>query len=220
MIEVLIVADIRMCRDGLAEALGRRRSISVLGTAADLVDAVSLARALCPDVILVQIAWPDSVQVVRTLAAETPEAKIVALCVPEAEDELIACVEAGAAGYVTKEASLPQVVAAVERIARGEVPSSPRMTAVLLRRVRELAAARPPHGLEQRLTPREGEIVALIDEGLSNKQIAQALHIEQATVKNHVHHVLQKLHVGRRGEAAAVVRHRTAASERGVDLLD
>lgn len=203
-IGVLIVADVRVYRDGLAESLGRYRTISSLGTAAAADDALAQARELCPDVILVHMVMSDGMHAVRTLAQEMPEAKILALAVPEGE--VIACVEAGAAGCITPEASLEQVVTSVECIARGEALSSPRMTAILFSRVRALAAERPQEGLDERLTPREREIVALIDEGLSNKQIAQTLCIEPATVKNHVHNILQKLHVGRRGEAAAAVR--------------
>jgi DNA-binding NarL/FixJ family response regulator len=210
-IGVLVVADIRVYRDALAESLGHEGTIEPLGTAAGADDALARARALRPDVILVHIAMPDGVHAVRTLAQDVPEAKILALAVPEGE--VIAYVEAGAAGCVTPEAPLEEVVSAVECITRGEALSSPRMTAILIGRVRALAAERPPKGLEELLTPREREIVALIDEGLSNKQIAERLCIEPATVKNHVHNTLQKLHVGRRGEAAAVVRHHAGADD-------
>jgi DNA-binding NarL/FixJ family response regulator len=103
------------------------------------------------------------------------------------------------------------VASAVENVSRGEPCCDPWMTAALFRRLHSLAAGKLPESLEEPLTPREREIVALIDEGLSNKQIAQLLCIEPATVKNHVHNVLEKLHVARRGEAAAMVRHRVDA---------
>jgi two-component system, NarL family, nitrate/nitrite response regulator NarL len=205
---VLVVADIRLHRDGLAEILRRQQTIRALGTAADADEAVAQARSLSPQVILVDMVMrDDAMRTVGTLAREVPEARILALAVPEAEEEVIACVEAGAAGCVTRGASLEEVVSAVEGIARGEAPCSPLMTAAIFKRIRELAVGRP-EGLEERLTPREQEILSLIDEGLSNKQIAQSLCIETATVKNHVHSILEKLHVTRRGEAAAAVRHR------------
>jgi DNA-binding NarL/FixJ family response regulator len=204
---VLIVADIRLHRDGLAETLHGQQAIDVLGTAAGLDDALARARSLSPDVILVDMSMRGKVQTVSALAQEVPDARILALAMSDAEEEVIACVEAGAAGCVTREASLEQVVSAVESIARGEALCPQQMTAAIFKRVRELAAGRP-EDLEERLTPREREILGLIDEGHSNKQIAQSLCIETATVKNHVHSILEKLHVTRRGEAAAAVRHR------------
>jgi two-component system nitrate/nitrite response regulator NarL len=204
-IGVLVVADIRLHRDGLADTLRRQQAIRVLGAAADPENALTMARSLSPDVVLVDMVMPDAMRTVRALAQDVPEARILALAVPETEKEMIACVEAGATGCMMREASLEQVVSAVEGIARGESPCSPRMAAVVFERVRAVA----PGGTEARLTPREEEIVGLIDEGLSNKQIAERLCIETPTVKNHIHSILEKLHVARRGEAAAAVRHRS-----------
>jgi two-component system nitrate/nitrite response regulator NarL len=208
-IAVLIVTDVRLHRDGLAETLQRQPTVRVLGTAARPDDAMAQARSLVPDVILVDMVMRDDLQVVRALARDLPEARILALSVNETEEEVISCVEAGAAGCVAREASLDEVLAALEAIARGEVLCSPLMTAAVFKRVRALAGGRLG-GLGSPLTPRELEIVALIDEGLSNKQIACMLSIETATVKNHIHNILEKLHVTRRGEAAAAVRHSNA----------
>jgi len=121
---------------------------------------------------------------------------------------VIACAEAGVSGYVTREASLDELTGVVESVARGESPCSPRISALLLRRVAETAGRRTETDAARRLTRREAEIVGLIDEGLSNKQIAGRLSIELATVKNHVHSILEKLQVERRAEAAARVRSR------------
>jgi len=185
--------------------LRNERTIRVLGSATDAVDAATQAQLLHPDTILVDMLMHDGLATVRALARGVAEAKVLALAVGEREEDVVACVEAGAAGCVTRDASCQQVVAAMEAIARGEAPCSPLMTAALFKHVRTLAAGRP-EGLEERLTRREQEILGLIDEGLSNKEIAQALCIEIATVKNHVHSILEKLHVARRGEAAAAVR--------------
>jgi two-component system, NarL family, nitrate/nitrite response regulator NarL len=203
---VLIVADVRLHRDGLAATLQRQPRVDVLGTAADVNAALAWEGARSPEVVLVDMVMRDGVRSVSALAQKAPEARILALAVPEVEEAVIACVEAGAAGCLTPEASPEQVVAAVTGIARGEAPCSPLMTAALFKQVQALAASRPD-GLEDRLTPREKEILGLIEEGLSNKQIAESLYIEIATVKNHVHSILEKLHVTRRGEAAAAARH-------------
>jgi DNA-binding NarL/FixJ family response regulator len=151
------------------------------------------------------MAMRDGMRTVRALAEEAPGARVLALAVSESDEEVVACVEAGAAGCLTREASLEEAVSAVEGTARGEAPCSPRMTAAVFKRVQALSAGRLD--LEDQLTARERQIVALIDEGLSNKEIAQSLCIETCTVKNHVHSILEKLHVARRGEAAAAVRH-------------
>ena len=207
----LIVAATRLYRDGLAEALRRHETLRVVGTAAEFDEALVKAQSFAPHVILVDMPMPNGSRTIQALARELPEAKILALVSGDAE--LVASVEAGADGCVTRESSLEQVASAVERVAHGEAICDPEMTAALFKRLRSLAAGRPDD-LGVPLTPREQEIVALIDEGFSNKQIAQRLCIEPATVKNHVHNILEKLHVARRGEAAAVVRHRAYAERR------
>lgn len=207
-IRTAIVGDIGIYREGLAEILDRQPTINVVGTRRSRAEALGCVGELRPDVLLIDMVMPDSIDLVRSLAGHEPEMRIVALSVRELEADVIACAEAGVAGYVTREASLGDVIDAVESAARGETICSPRMAASLLRRVGTLAAerevaAKPP------LTARELQVVGLIDEGLSNKQIASRLRIELPTVKNHVHNILEKLKVDRRAEAAAVVRGRT-----------
>ena len=206
MIRVLIVAHIRLYREGLAQMLQAERRIAVVGTAVGADEAVVALREHQPDVVLLDMAIPDNVWLVRALVAAVPGTKVVALAVPEIEREVIACAEAGVAGYVTREGSVEDVVEAVESVARGEMLCSPRMAATLLQRVATLALERSPDSIEARLTRRELEILDLIDQGLSNKEIARRLTIELSTVKNHVHNVLEKLNVSRRGEAAARAR--------------
>ena len=213
MIRVLVVGDIRLYRDGLAFHLARQASLSVVGTAADRAEALRGARELGPDVVLLDIAMPESLAAVRDLAALAPAPRVVALAVPEVERDVIACAEAGVAGFVQREGSLADLVAAVESAACGELVISPRMAASLLRRVSALAADRAAAPAHAELTGREGEIVRLIDQGLSNKQIAARLCIEVATVKNHVHNILEKLGIHRRAEVA--VRLRATSRESG-----
>jgi len=206
---VLIVADIRLYREGLAQVVERQTQFRLAGTAADGESAVVIMKAHPPDVVLVDMAMPDGRTLIRAIRDFAPNVKVVALSVAETEGDVCACAEAGIAGYVPRQASLPDFVAALESATRGEALFSPRMAASLLRRVAALAATQPG-GLEHiRLTPREREIIQLLDEGLANKDIARRLGIEVATVKNHVHNILEKLHVHRRGEAAARVRQTT-----------
>jgi two-component system nitrate/nitrite response regulator NarL len=207
-IAVLVVAQARVYADGLAEALRRERSIRAVATAATVDEALARTEHLRPDVILVDTVLSDGPRTVQALAVEEPAAGILALAVADVDQALIACVEAGAAGCVTRDASLAELVAAVESLARGETPFCAPLAGSLIRRVQGRAAEQLPERLAERLTPRELEILALIDEGRSNKQIASSLSIELATVKNHVHNILEKLQVARRGEAAAAIRGR------------
>jgi two-component system, NarL family, nitrate/nitrite response regulator NarL len=206
-IRVAVVGDIEIYRQGLAMILDRRAGIDVVGTARSSEEAVERVDEMRPAVLLLDMAMPGSLDTVQVLANRRPELKTLALCVPEVESEVIACAEAGVAGYVTREASLDDVVAAVKTAARGESICSPRIVASLFRRVATLAAerSREPTAL---LTAREREVAELINNGLSNKEIAAELQIELPTVKNHVHNILEKLGVHRRGEAAARVRAR------------
>jgi DNA-binding NarL/FixJ family response regulator len=202
MIRLLVASDIRLYREGIVGILGGTGPCEIVGTAADRPSTLERAKELRPDAVLIDLAMAEARQTVRALAAAG--VRVVVLGVREREDEIIEYAEAGVAGYVTRNSSLEELVGVVESVARGESLLSPRIAVVLLRRVK--AAARDEQGSAARLTPRETEIVGLIDDGLSNKQIARRLSIELATVKNHVHSILEKLDVKRRSEAAARVR--------------
>jgi DNA-binding NarL/FixJ family response regulator len=130
---------------------------------------------------------------------------VVALSAPESEREGVACAEAGVAGYVARDASIQDLVAAVTSAARGEVVCPPSIAASLMRELARRAAGLPAMGTGARLTPRERQVIELIDRGLSNKEIARTLHIALSTVKNHVHNILEKCQVGRRMEAVSTV---------------
>lgn len=203
MIRLLIVSDIRLYREGLAQILARESRLQVVGTAADAPTAIEMGATRALDVALVDMAMPQSVDAVRGIAAAAPGVKVVALGIREDERDLIACAEAGVAGYVARAASVPDLVVTLEGVGRGELLCSPQTAATLWRRVAAVGGgARSEYALDA-LTPREREIGRLLEAGLSNKDIARRLGIEVATVKNHVHNLLEKLHVHRRGQAAA-----------------
>lgn len=206
MMSVLIVSDIRLYREGLAQVLGRESVFRLVGTASSPDDAMTQVRARPPDLLLVDMAMAESANLIRNIRAQIPDAKVVALSVMETERDVCACVEAGVSGYVARHASLSDLVATLESAARGEALCSPRMAATLIRRVAALARVQPAGSAQLRLTPRELEILHLLDGALANKEIASRLGIEVATVKNHVHNILEKLQVHRRGEAAALAR--------------
>jgi DNA-binding NarL/FixJ family response regulator len=204
-LDVLIVDDSKLYRDTLATVLRREVGRGTVMTAADLSEALACADTSCPDVVLVNMATAHSVGILRAIVAAVPHAPVVAIGIPEADEQVIACAEAGAAGFLFRRQPLATLLAVMQAVASGEFPGSPRTTATLLRRVAALAAERHVHRGDH-LTPRERQVVRLIDEGLSNKEIARRLSIEVRTVKNHVHNILQKLQVRRRGEAAARMR--------------
>jgi two-component system, NarL family, nitrate/nitrite response regulator NarL len=201
---IFIVADIRLYREGLARCLAE--NCDVVGTASDGEEAVQGVIELRPDLVLLDMMMLESASTVRAIVELDSRVRVVALAVPETERHVVACAEAGISGYVPRQASLQDLVATIDRVAKGEALCSPRIVAGLFRRVAALAAERPPDSPRTMLTAREAEIVDLIDQGLSNKEIAGQLFIEVATVKNHVHNLLEKLQVHRRAEAAARVR--------------
>lgn len=204
-IRVFVVSDVRFYREGLGNVLASRDSIVVLGSAGGTDEGLRLVAELLPDVVLLDTAMDDGLWIAQRLAHTTPGTKIVALAVPQAEEDLIALIEAGVLGYVTREQSLDEVVAAIISAGREEAACSPQLRTLVVKRMRSLASEFRP-GVRARLTRRQGEILDLIAQGLSNKEIAHELNIERATVKNHVHSILEKLHVQTRAAAVAEVR--------------
>lgn len=207
---IFIVTPVKLYRDGIAHFLRSSERVMVLGTADERADTIRRARELLPDVILLDMALRDSWATARALRAAVPEASIVALAVPESEGYVVSCAEAGISAYVPRDGSLEELLATVIRAADGEAVCSPRVAGGLFRRVAALAAQQQPAPGADRpiatLTAREKEIILLIDDGLSNQQIARRLCIEVATVKNHVHSILEKLGARSRSEAAARAR--------------
>jgi two-component system nitrate/nitrite response regulator NarL len=205
-IRVMVVAPTRLYRDGVAHVLARSEALEIADTARDAETGVRAITAAAPDVVLVDVALTGTLP---ELVAAAEDAKVIAFGVPRDEDQVIACAEAGVDGYVECDATLADLERVVRGAVRDEAVCAPWMTGALLRRVAALARDREGMtGAARRLTVREREVMALVDEGLSNKQIAQHLRIELPTVKNHVHNVLEKLEVRGRLEAAARVRGR------------
>jgi|SRR5687768_6461846 len=206
-VRVLLVSDIRLYRDGLAQSIDGRAYIRVAGTASSAADGLAQARALAPDVALVDMQLSDAQVAIRGIAALESAPAVLGLALTETESSVLACLEAGAVGYLSREGSIDDLIEVMARAGRGELVCSPRIAATLSRRLRMLVSGVPQDsGSDSVLTVREHEIVRLIDQGLSNKAIAGRLFIELATVKNHVHHILEKLQVQSRSEVAARVR--------------
>jgi DNA-binding NarL/FixJ family response regulator len=139
------------------------------------------------------------------LAARAVRIPLVVIGIADSDSDVLDCVERGAAGFVTRDASIEELAGAIRRAANGELVCSPRTAGSLVRRLSALAAELRPVPASVHLTRREREVAALMREDLSNKEIATRLRIEVATVKNHVHNVLDKLRVHRRAEAARLL---------------
>jgi len=205
-IRILVVADIRLYCEGLAEVFGRSGRLLVVAAVAHPLDAVDVLEAEAVDIVLLGLGAGGSAEAARTIVGAHPGARLVALAVEDRPEDFVPLVEVGICGYVPRDAGLPDLVATVESVACGELPCSPCVAAGLVRRLGALAADADGSAAALRLTAREQQVLDLLGEGLSNKEIGRRLCIELPTVKNHVHHVLEKLQVRRRAEAVAVVR--------------
>jgi DNA-binding NarL/FixJ family response regulator len=200
-----VLSDIRLLREGLVLALSQEPSVLVVGSS-DLSSSPTVIGELRPDIILLDAAKLGNLQLSLSLRQVLPSSKIVAFAVADVDDDIIACAEAGVSGYVSRTGSIEEIVSAVHGAVRGELHCTPQTSALLFSRMALQPAKRGPVAGLEVLTQREREIVALLEQGLSNKEIARSLRIGYATVKNHVHSILGKLQVRRRGEAAARIR--------------
>jgi two-component system, NarL family, nitrate/nitrite response regulator NarL len=204
-----IVSGVRLVREALAQSLARSPRLRIVGaTAPD--EAAIAAVAARPDVVLLDMSTSANPTLARALIAARPGVKVIAFAVTESDQEVIACAQSGMAGYVSRDQTRGDLIAAVEHAMRGELRCTPRTAAMLFDRLgRDRIAA--PAALDAALAPltrRQREIYGLICDGLSNKAIARELGLSVATVKNHVHILLGRLQVSR-GEAAARLHGRS-----------
>ena len=201
-IRVLLADDQRVVREGLSMLVGLLPGIEVVGTAADGEEAVRLAVARAPDVVLMDLRMPrvDGVEATRRLAVERPATRVIALTTFADEPTVLSALRAGARGYLTKDAGAEEIHRAILAVARGEaVLDAAIQHHVLAAAVEGSAADELPDGL----TPREAEVLALIADGLTNAEIAERLVVSQATVKSHVNHIFAKAGLRDRAQAVA-----------------
>ena len=213
---MFVVADVRIYREGLAERLSTHPRLTVLGTSANRADARERVQELRPHVVLIDIATRESLELIGDLREAAVHSKVLALAVEESAPDIIECAEAGATGYVAAEASMDDLVKAIERITDGELLCTPQIAAQLFGRI---SHREPLPAGSLTLTSRERQVLSCIRQGNSNKEIGRTLNISEATVKNHVHHLLEKLAVTTRAQAALhsnafSPRRRTLATRR------
>jgi DNA-binding NarL/FixJ family response regulator len=213
----MVLSDVRLLREGLVQVLSKTAGIQVVGEA-DLLGTPDQIVRCDPDALLLDASGGDAFAKLLLVRAALPDLRIVAFGVAEADEAMMAWAEAGAAGFVARGASAKDVVTALRGAMRGELVCSPRAAGLLLGRLRALAAPRlAVFPSRYPLTQREREIAQLMRDGLSNKLIARRLGIRIATVKNHVHSILAKLHLSRRSEVAAQLEPKSAV--RLTDML-
>jgi two-component system nitrate/nitrite response regulator NarL len=203
LITILVAVAVRLYREGLAAALSAHEHLRIEGTAGSGQEARAAARSLQPDIVIVDVSLEEIRSLLGALRADSPRSRILAFAVQEEIDAVLGYAEAGADGFVTTNGSMADLVAAIERTTAGELHCTPRTAAQLLRRAADHLNRNAPD-VGRTLTCRERQVFSLLKKGHSNKEIASTLNIAEATVKNHVHHVLEKLRVSSRGRAAAV----------------
>ncbi len=220
---VYVVSDVRLYREGLTGSLAGQPGVEVLG-AGGCAEVLSEIGSLQPEVMLLDLGARDSLAMPRHARLIVPTLRVVAYAVAEVEADVLACAEAGICGYVPQNGSIEDLVAAVQRAVRGELVCSPRIAALLFSRVASLSSGREIVSGDAPLTSRERQIAALVARGLPNKEIARRLRLGNATIKNHVHNILQKLNLQRRGEIAplltgAAITHRESADARSSERV-
>ena len=205
VIRVLIADDQALFRRGLYVVLGTEDGIEVVAEAENGEDAIEKARELAPDVVLMDVRMPrvNGIESARQIRADVPTTKILMLTVSDEEDDLYEAVKAGANGYLLKEISVEEVAEAIRAVVQGQSLISPSMASKLLNEFNALVkrAEEKQQFPAPRLTDRELEVLKLVAQGMSNREIADDLYISENTVKNHVRNILEKLHLHSRMEA-------------------
>jgi DNA-binding NarL/FixJ family response regulator len=205
-IRVLIADDSTLYREYLAGVIAARGVVNP-SVAWDLPSLITAIENTKPRVILLNMATRDSAMLLRQALKLSPSVRVVVLDLSEDdESEIVACAEAGVAGYHLRTESLGDLLVLIRKVAAGESLCSPRVSAILLRRLSALASQRQPADKELVLTAREAQILKMLELGLSNRDIAEKLCIAVHTVKNHVHSLLTKLGVSTRAQAVALSR--------------
>ena len=212
MISVLICDDHAVVRYGIAAVLEAHGEFRLVGAVADGNAAAVLAKRDPPDVVLMDLLMPtmNGVEATRMIKQVSPRSHVMLLTSHEGDEYLIEATKAGAISYLLKDTPPTELIAAIQRTARGEAALHPRVAAAMMRALQLSQDADP-----DRLTTREMEVLKLIADGLSNAFIATRLSISEKTVKNHVSHVLEKLQVTDRTQAAVYAWREGLKNERG-----
>jgi two-component system, NarL family, nitrate/nitrite response regulator NarL len=204
-VRVSIISSVRLVREGLAASLRGRNGVVVVETVGQSPAGIARLADAEPDVVLVDLGETDAdtVATARLIKAASPGVKLVAFGLDEIDDRVFACAAAGFCGYVPRECGADELHRALVDVMEGRMHCAPHITAAMFNRLAGFFQERERPEALLSLTSRESEILTLVQQGRSNKDIARQLAISSATVKNHMHNILQKLQVSRRGQAAA-----------------
>jgi len=221
-IKVLVVDDHTLFRRGIASALEDEASIKIVGEAADGLEAIKKAEEIVPDVILMDLNMPNCTGLEATQALQTkmPQINILVLTVSDNEADLFAAMKFGAKGYILKNTDPEELIRAITHIAQGGVIVSPLMASKLLAEFKNPSAlAEKPTAPEAGtiLSPREEEVLGLVAQGATNKEIADALFISENTVKTHLRSIMEKLHLANRSQAVAYAIKKGLAQDKGTE---
>jgi DNA-binding NarL/FixJ family response regulator len=217
-LRVIVADDQRVVREGLTLMLGLIDGIEPVGAAADGEEALAMVAAERPDVVLMDLRMPrlDGIEATRRLSETHPHVGVVALTTYADDETVVHALQAGARGYLTKDAGAEQIQSAVERVAAGEAAIDPAVQRQLLTAVTrgDTPPAPDDDELPDGLTPREAEVLELIAAGLSNGEIADRLVVSGATVKSHVNHLFAKIGARDRAQAVAYAYQHELVSPR------
>jgi DNA-binding NarL/FixJ family response regulator len=201
---VLLADDHALFRAGIASVL-RAWGVDVVGEASDGLQALELARTLQPDLVLMDIAMPEcnGLQATRLIKTELPEVKIVIVTVSDQDDDLLEAIKSGAEGYLLKDMSEQELERTLQAIAAGEPALSSGLATRILDEFARLSRGDAAKRAEEdALTPREREVLQLVSEGATNREVAKALYLSEHTVNFHMKNILHKLHLRNRAQAA------------------
>ena len=200
---VFLICRVRLYHDAILGLLNREVGINAVGSIDIGGDLIPALEAVAPDMMLLDVGSAEALSLAARVVRARPSTRILGFGVDDVPPQVIACAEAGLWGYVPSNASMTELARAVRRVAVGEMVCSAGMGDKLFHHLRSAALRDSACTTDAMLTPRQRQILQLINEGLSNKQIAQRLSLGTSTVKNHVHSLLGRLEVGRRSDAAA-----------------
>jgi NarL family two-component system response regulator LiaR len=201
-IRVLIADDYPLVRESLQALIETEPGMEVVGQAADGVEAVLNARSFQPDVILLDLVMPrqDGIAAIAEIKRENPETRILVLTSFAEDEKVFPAIKAGALGYLLKDSSPQQLLEAIRDVHRGQSSLHPTIARKLIGELQRPAESLPP--TREPLSAREMEVLRLIAQGLTNDEIADKLVISERTVRTHVSHILEKLHLANRTQAA------------------
>lgn len=202
-VSVLLISRVRLYRDAIIALLKRHPGIHATGSADLGSDRPIQLEAPLPDIILLDMGSPGAAAFAASMVKKRPRTKILGFGVDDVAQEVVVCAQAGLRGYVPARASILDLANAIRRTASGDTVCSAETAGLLFRYLGGATRDDSFAAVDAALTPRQQQILRLINQGLSNKEIAQRLALGPSTVKNHVHALLGRLHVGHRGQAAA-----------------